>query len=289
MNMMVNPGNISVGMMKTSLSMASSSLYEEILNSKLPIREDYESDEEFKKANIQFMCSAIDKVRKFKHEMFTRCNDEYGEMLTERSSFSSENEKRAEELDSIIKECSGDIVKRGMTSILTSLLLIPFAPMGIPVVMVYNGYKIFKDFRKENEASRELGFIKFENDSLKALCDNFYDIVNTFRSDWHNTNRELDSLKQRALKGENIMSELLEVCHPTRAGLNYIDNSRDNMFIIGGNGINIISGQDIPAALRSKLEGNGELTENDVENLFGILLGDTEDKELDIKKCFQKK
>lgn len=286
MNMMINPGNISVGMMKTSLSMTSSNLYDEILNSKLPVREDFESDEEFKKANIQFMCSAIDKVREFKYDMFTKCNDEYGEMLSEKNSFSSKTSDRVDKLNSIMSECAGNVVKSGMFSILTSLLLIPFAPIGIPVVMVYNGYKIAKNLRMGNDAVRELSFIKFEDDSLKALCDNFYDIVSNFRSDWYNTNRELDLLKNRALKGENIMSELLEICHPTRAGLNYIDSNHDNMFIMGGNGINIISSQDIPAELRSKLEGNGELTENDVENLFGILLGTTEDKST---KVFQKK
>ena len=55
----------------------------------------------------------------------------------------------------------------------------------------------------------------------------FYVYCDNMRTDYHKSKKELDSLKERAKNGENIMDELLQIAHPASIGLELVEFSEE--------------------------------------------------------------
>ena len=55
----------------------------------------------------------------------------------------------------------------------------------------------------------------------------FYAYCDNMRTDYHKSEKELESLKERAKNGENIMDELLQIAHPSSIGLELVEFSEE--------------------------------------------------------------
>ena len=54
---------------------------------------------------------------------------------------------------------------------------------------------------------------------LKDIQNRLFELMDTLRTDYHQSNKELKELQERAKKGENVMPILLEMISPERVAL----------------------------------------------------------------------
>lgn len=211
-------GSISSLCLKEKASLSYSRIQDSILSSKVPNRDDYDSDEEFKKTSINFMIDWIDQVRQVKKEVFISTLDIYNGILGKSNNFNFTSSKNIERFNTEIERCNGSIKRRGIVSLVLAFML----PLTLPYNVLINGSQIAADMIQKKRFEKEMSNINVEKNQLREIIDDIYPLVSDLRDDFHNSNRRLDELKRKALKGENIMGELLEICSPERIGLQRI-------------------------------------------------------------------
>ena len=171
---------------------------DEVLYLDIPNREDYESLEDFNKANTQFMVNKVDEIKNIKHTTFVSTLKAYN-----------------------------DIKRAGMIAFYLSLLF----PAIIPITLLASVPRVGFDLLQKRNCKRELEKIDILKKKILLNQDIFYEYIDTLRTDYHKSNKELDELRRRAINGENIMPKLLEILNPKRIGLDvsFLDLAEDEL------------------------------------------------------------
>ena len=88
-----------------------------------------------------------------------------------------------------------------------------------------------RGFVQKRNCKRELEKIDILKKKILLNQDIFYEYIDTLRTDYHKSNKELDELRRRAINGENIMPKLLEILNPKRIGLDvsFLDLAEDEL------------------------------------------------------------
>lgn len=199
---------------KMSVALELSFYEDELLYLDVPIREDFESLEEYECAEVQFMNRKIDEIKNIKHVYFSSILDSYNMLLDEVLKVKNQDKFDRAALNDLIELNKKNMKVTGITFLSLSVLfpnLIPLnALLGLP--------KIALDIIQNKSCLKALEEIDNEKEALFTLRDKFYEFVCTLRSDYHKSNKELDSLRERANNGENIIPELLDIISPKRIG-----------------------------------------------------------------------
>lgn len=137
-----------------------------------------------------------------------RCDSEEGRLFNE-----------------MIDHSNNDIKRAGMIAFYLSLLF----PAIIPITLLANVPRVGFDLLQKRNCKRELEKIDILKKKILLNQDIFYEYIDTLRTDYHKSNKELDKLRRRAMNGENIMPKLLEILNPKRIGLDvsFLDLSED--------------------------------------------------------------
>lgn len=199
---------------KMSVALELSFYEDELLYLDVPIREDFESLEEYERAEVQFMNRKIDEIKNIKHVYFSSILDSYNMLLDEVLKVKNQDIYDRAALNDLIELNKKDMKATGITFLSLAVLFPDF----IPLNALINLPRIVLDILQNKNYLNTLEQIDKEKETLFSFRDKFYEFVCTLRSDYHKSNKELDSLRERANNGENIIPELLDIISPKRIG-----------------------------------------------------------------------
>lgn len=198
---------------------------DEILCLDIPNREDYESLEAFNKANIEFMINKVDEIKNIKHTIFVSALKTYDDILNDVYTIKKSDSEERRLLNEMIDFSNKDVKRAGMIAFYLSLLF----PAIIPITLLASAPRVGFGLLQKKKCKNELERIDMLKKEILLNQDIFYEYIDTLRTDYHKSNKELDELKRRAMNGENIMPELFEILNPKRIGLDvsFLDLSED--------------------------------------------------------------
>lgn len=198
---------------------------DEILCLDIPNREDYESLEEYNKANIEFMINKVDEIKDIKHTIFVSALKTYDDILNDVYTIKKCDSEERSLLNEMIDFSNKDVKRAGMIAFYLSLLF----PAIIPITLLASVPRVGFDLLQKKKCKNELERIDILKKKILLNQDIFYEYIDTLRTDYHKSNKKLDELKRRAMNGENIMPELFEILNPKRIGLDvsFLDLSED--------------------------------------------------------------
>ena len=200
---------------------------DEVLYQDIPNREDYESLEDFNKANIQFMVNKVDEIKNIKHTTFVSTLKAYNDILNDVYKIKRCDFEEGRLFNEMIDYSNNDIKRAGMIAFYLSLLF----PAIIPITLLVSVPRVGFDLLQKRNCKRELEKIDILKKKILLNQDIFYEYIDTLRTDYHKSNKELDELRRRAINGENIMPKLLEILNPKRIGLDvsFLDLAEDEL------------------------------------------------------------
>ncbi len=214
----VDSDNI-VEVLKMQTSLVLSTYYEKLKRDIKPSREDYTSEEEYQIVSRMQELELIDQVKEIKHLVFSNILNMYNEFIIEKNGFDFTSKKQNEESIQIINYTNSDIKRAGIITIGVTILL----PIIAPIVIVFNIPRIGIDLIENKYHSKRLYNNIMIDEELKKVQDPFYELVDTLRSDYHKSNKELKQLEDKALHGVDISTELIEFLDPERVNLERIE------------------------------------------------------------------
>ena len=188
---------------------------EDLLAIPMPRRENFRTEEDYNKALQFVMISSINAVQKLKRSTFKDVLETYNSFLTEKQEWNLIINKTYPNGQEMIKTLYRRNKTMGVLMLISTLL----SPSLLPIILAfYVSYLLGGKYLagKLNDNCQNLLAAKEEINRFQRV---FYDVVFDLRNDYHRSNEELDQLRERALKGENIMQELIEIINPERISL----------------------------------------------------------------------
>ena len=180
---------------------------EELLAKQPPKREDYSTEEEFNQAVENFMLDAIDYVSVNKKAIFVYTLDRYNSFL--RKLHTCEDLKKKLEKEHM--EGIAEHVKGGARSIFATVLATLLIPSGFPIIAALGGTTYICHrvslFRHIQDLNKE----EMMMTGMKDMQDRFFTVMDSLRTDYHESNKKYEELKERAKKRENIMPTLIDM------------------------------------------------------------------------------
>ena len=115
---------------------------DEVLYLDIPNREDYESLEDFNKANTQFMVNKVDEIKNIKHTTFVNTLKVYNDILNDVYKIKRCDSEEGRLFNEMIDHSNNDIKRAGMIAFYLSLLF----PAIIPITLLANVPRVGFDF-----------------------------------------------------------------------------------------------------------------------------------------------
>ena len=180
-----------------------------------PKREDCITEEEYLAKMKSFNIEMINSVEQLKKRLFNDVLDSYNNYLQMKYTAEKELKKQNEASAAYILYSGKDIKNSGIASLVTTLLI----PSAFPIIAAIGLTRISFDTL---QAKINLNRINKNNDALqkiKLVQDPFYEFTCTLRTDYHESKKKFEELKERANNGETIIPELIEMVNPEKVAL----------------------------------------------------------------------
>ena len=181
---------------------------DEVLYQDIPNREDYESLEDFNKANTQFMVNKVDEIKNIKHTTFVSTLKAYNDILNDVYKIKRCDSEEGRLFNEMIDYSNNDIKRAGMIAFYLSLLF----PAIIPITLLASVPRVGFDLLQKRNGKRELEKIDILKKKILLNQDIFYEYIDTLRTDYHKSNKELDELKQTNEDKDKQIEEIKQVC-----------------------------------------------------------------------------
>ncbi len=211
----VNDPNQMVDILKLQASTILSDVTEQLKADILPNREDFETEEEYEIIKRMTMMQLVDDISAVKKEVFCGILDTYNNFITEMNTFMSESKKQNKESLVMREYASYDMKKAGIITLGVSVIF----PIAAPFLIVINLPRIGMDALLKKYHNMRLERNEALYEVFKSIQDPFYEFTNTLRSDYHASNKELKELKDKAIEGEDVLPQLIQIIEPERVGL----------------------------------------------------------------------
>lgn len=208
-------GGNAVDMLKSMVSSMYVEWTDDLLETELPKEEDFASKEEYEKACKEFMVDLVDQAKEYKGDIFKGVLESYNAFLTASHSFDTEAKQRCEHAIDQIAKATSDMKRTGIMVLVLSLIF----PQAIPFLILFNGPRILIDARAKKRLELSLSQTNMQKSQMDSIQDPLFWFTDSLRTDYHASNKELDELRKRALNGENVISELMEIMSPERLSL----------------------------------------------------------------------
>lgn len=184
--------------LKTTSNMILSYAYDAVSKYPEPNREDYETEEDYKKAFNDYLLQLVEYVSRIKYEIFTDALDSYNESLSLERDLTDGFKDMEEKLSRNIEYCKGNI-RRGLISTFICTLLFPNM---FPVFLGFGGVRYLINNR---QIKRSMIVSQEQKNILKQFRDDkeqVYLFQDSLRTDYHSRKSELEELKNMILSGK---------------------------------------------------------------------------------------
>ena len=204
-----------VDIIKLSISKTMRDAYETLLTVEPPKEEDFASFIEYKMAYQDFMVKMVEGIKDFKQDCFKGLLSSYNNFLTNKLEM---NQIRNQEYLECIERMDGaksDIKRTAMVGVGLTLLF----PKYFPIIVVVNLSRIGIDAIVKSTSNYRIYKNQILTEQMNKIQLPFYELTNQLREDYHESNKELMEIKQRALEGKNIIGQLLPLVSLERLSL----------------------------------------------------------------------
>lgn len=183
-----------------------------------PKREDYQTEEEFKKAYNDYLMFLVEYVSKIKHDVFSDVLDTYNDTISFESRMKDSVDKLNNRINGDIAYCNRNIRHGIISTVICSLL---FPANMIPVFLGLGGARYLLN---KSRIKRCMAVSQEQKAMLKQFHDDkeaIYQFQDTLRTDYHSRKGELETLRRMVLEGkvnsdnkQNFMAKLRELISP---------------------------------------------------------------------------
>ena len=216
----VNNGEELVAALKNITSTILSESYETLKQGVLPKKEDFATIEEYKLAYNEASLELINEIESIKKSVFTSVLDIYNNFLSEKAETERLYKLQKEESYKLIEYTSHHMKRLCIFTVGESLIL----PAYTPLFIIINSSRVVLDYavKKKNERILEISDVLIKE--YKNLQYPLYEFLDTLRSDYHKSKRELEEIKTKSLEGKEIEKDLLPIINPKRINLPIIES-----------------------------------------------------------------
>lgn len=208
-------GTNEVDMLKLIVSSLYVEWLDDLLEEEVPKEESFESKEEYEKACKAFMVDLVDQAKEYKGDIFKGVLESYNTFLSQKYQFATESKEKCEYAKKGIAKTATDMRRRGIIMLFLALLF----PKALLFILLFNGSKMLIDAKKIKRLESVLEQTSIENAQIESIQDSLFWFTDSLRTDYHNSNEELEELREKARKGENIIPALMELMSPERLSL----------------------------------------------------------------------
>ena len=161
----------------------------------------------------------IDEIKAIKHLVYSDVLDAYNELVVSKNTlepiFKLENEE-----SEYLKEELGSSMKR---TIIISAALSALIPKVIPLVLIVGAPRLAADKLMKNYHTKRLNYNKDVEEKFIRAQNPLFELMDTLRTDYHKSNQEFKELEDRAIMGEKVIEDLMNLINPERVGLELIE------------------------------------------------------------------
>lgn len=169
--------------------------------------------------NRILMLKLLDEIKGLKHDLFSDTLETYNEILIEINKFRA-NYKNENYESELMKEYINGSMKR---TIIISAGISILLPTLIPLVLVYDIPKLGFDTMIKKYHTDRIEDNNLINEMYESVQNPLFEYMDTLRSDYFSSIKKLNKLEEKAINGENIISELKELINPKNVGLELIE------------------------------------------------------------------
>lgn len=183
-----------------------------------PNREDYETEEEYKKAYNDYLMYLVDYVNKIKHNVFSDVLDTYNDTLSFESEMKRNIEALNNKLNGEMAYCDKNIRQAIISTVICSLL---FPIKMIPIFIGLGGAR----YLLNNSRKKRCMIVSQEQKAmLKQFTsdkEDIYQFQDSLRTDYHSKKEEFEKLRRMVLEGkvnkdnkQSFIDKLRELINP---------------------------------------------------------------------------
>ena len=208
-----------VDLIKMFISRALEGCEEDFLNIEVKDELDFKTEEEYKEYFKNLQLQLIEDVEEIKLSIFQTVLYSYNKFVGEKNLFELDALNAQKESEEMIDFTSRDIKRATITSIGISLIF----PSFIPAVFIINFPRLWADFQANEFHIGRMQAYADAQEKFKELQLPFFDLMDTIRTDYHKSKKELKELRRYAIEGENIIPYLFSQIGPERLSINRYD------------------------------------------------------------------
>lgn len=164
-----------------------------------PKKEDYQTEEEFKKAYNDYLMFLVDYVSKIKYDVFSDVLDTYNDSISFENSLKDSVARLNDKLNGNIAYCNRKI-RHGIIASIICCLLFPIKMFPIFVLLAGGRYVL-----KKSEIKRCMAISQEQKAMLKQFHSDKEDIYlfqDSLRTDYHSRKGELEALRRMITEGK---------------------------------------------------------------------------------------
>lgn len=210
-----------VSMMKYAVAASMTDWEKSILELEIPKREDFTTEEEYQVEIRQYMVDLVDEVKEIKGEVFKSVLDSYNNYLSSKYEIESTIKKQNEQCVNMYINATADMKRAGILTVVLTL----FVPQALPILLVLDIPRVGIDLLARGVSKKKMKMNEIQKELFSQIQIPFFDFTCDLRSDYHKSNKELDELRKKALNGENVIGNLLEIVNPERVNLKRVESS----------------------------------------------------------------
>ncbi|MBQ8535685.1 MAG: hypothetical protein IJ463_08385 [Bacilli bacterium] len=183
-----------------------------------PKREDYQTEEEFKKAYNDYLMLLVEYVSKIKHDVFSDVLDTYNDTISFEIKMKDSIDKLNNRINGDIAYCNRNIRHGIISTVICSLL---FPVNMIPVFLGLGGARYLLNKAKIKRcmtvSQEQKAMLQQFHEDKEAI----YQFQDSLRTDYHSRKGELETLRRMVLDGkvnsdnkQNFMDRLRQLINP---------------------------------------------------------------------------
>ncbi len=182
--------------------------------------------EEYGNLEIGKMMTLIEMAEITKKTIFSTVLESYNNYLREGVDLKNEINNQIEDLNERIDRINFSIKASGIIVASTVILLPGLAPLIIGFNIPIFGI----DMMRKKRNIEDLESIEYFQEKYDSIRPSFFKLTDILRTDYHKSNKTIKEFKRRAMEGEDVTKEIINLFDPEVIGLEEYKKEDENTY-----------------------------------------------------------
>ncbi len=169
--------------------------------------------------SIEYNLQLINEIESLKKEVFELVLCSFNNFIKDKNLISARASKEISIRKDIIEQMEQNIKKTNIISV-GSLLLLPMLSL---FIIPLGALKIELDKFRKNESEEIMEITESIKNDYETAHIAFYQLTDSLRTDYLQSKRKLEELRQKALEGQEIIDDLIQLVNPESINLPLFD------------------------------------------------------------------